>query len=986
MIPCAHDWTFDKAGRPGLSAAARAALARYDKLVLFLEDEFAAAVDDASDAFSLGTLAELITDANAGGYLWKDDEPVTLTFNTAQPLNLTFLGRPYVVLDVDIARFDAAWDREGFDYEADADRVIMESLRRTAARGIELPPPAVAWTHDGWGFFEGRNRYLYMRDSGFEKMPIAVPLDDAKRLMKAAGLASLAAGTGGAVHADAYARPYADILDAVDHVSFQIAQRFATAVMMCAIVGGDAETARIARLLDLRSRRASKLTPVMDFETPNINALNELRMSLMGLIREVSDDQRAAILQALKDGVARGLNPIEIARSFRGTIGLTSAQERYIANYRRALEQVHADVEAKVDALGRALRDGRFDGSVARAFDTGKALTPDQINKMVERYRERWIKHRAETIARTEALTAAHMGELAAWEAAIEAGDIKAHEITQTWVSAHDSRVRLTHRALDSQQRQWGKPFDSPSGAKIRFPGDPLAPPRERINCRCVLTRQISEVPLNPDGTPIVNYAEELAHDAAGTGTAQAEAVAGIEENHGYELVRDAEGGTKPKQIWRDADGNEYLFKPVKEGEEFIVEGEVAGSKISQVVNPLAPDVEGITLDGKYGSFQKLIDNTGDISKLDINAMTKQQLAAIQKEQVVDWLISNADAHPENFLKIGSGKSPKIVPIDKGQAFKYFGQDFLDITYASPTNAIGTKYETIYSRLWRLYMSSPSFAKNVDFKPTFDAIKKLQGISDKAFRELLMPYAESRFKGDPRKIEFFLDLATKRKRSLELDFRRFFLSLENVEEAGVGALREGSWVNDKLFAEASSRLKAINMDGVVSKEEAAALISYTGNLYQAINKPLLEAAKGGKGVLNLGRHIEWTRSARISRLVDAALAKLKPYKGTSYRNILVRQADIARWLKDYQIGKTVVWPALSSTSKSAHVFGGGANVRFVISGRTGRLIEELSSHSNEQEVLFATNSRFIVRDVDQSAKRITVYLDDVSTGIDFNKI
>lgn len=767
MHGCLVHHDFDKVGRQGRSASARSALDRLDKLTAFLGSEFLAIVDDARTLIKPSDIAALILDASGGRLLKSERQP--LTFNAAQPLALTFLGRPYRVIEVEIDRLDKAWRKRGVDYEASPDPVIMASLARSAERGIALPPPAIAFTHKGWGFFEGRNRFLYMRESGFKTMPMAVPADDAKRLWNASGFMAFpdAVGAGLEGSSPALARPYADILDAVDHIAFYIAQRLGTAIMMVAIAGGEAETKRITGLIELRTaHRARKLTAALDFETPNINALNELRMSLMGLIREVTDDQRQAILGALKAGVAKGLNPVDIARDFRSTIGLTAAQERYIDSYRRALESAHTDLQAKANALGRQLRDGRFD----RTIRSGKALSQEQIDKMVQRYRERMIKLRAETIARTEALTAAHMGELAAWEAAIESGDINVQEIIQTWVTAHDARVRMTHRELEGQKRGWGVPFDSAGGGKIRFPGDPLAPASMRINCRCILTRQLSDAPVDELGVPATDYAEELAHDAETSSGASSQG-AMIEPNLGFERVGEAAGGTKPKEIWRDAAGNDYLFKPVAEGKEYQAEAEIAGSAISREINPQAPQVEPIILDGKFGSFQKIVTAKGDVSQLELKAMTTSQLAVIQREQVVDWLIANFDAHPENFILTGSAK--KVVPIDKGDALKYSAKDVLSTTY-NPRGGV----EPIYNTLWQTYVGDARFRKVVSFKPGLDAAAKLQKIPESDFVALLQPYVESRFKGDEDAVRAFLAIALERKRSLLADFRAFFLSLE----------------------------------------------------------------------------------------------------------------------------------------------------------------------------------------------------------------
>jgi hypothetical protein len=202
-------------------------------------------------------------------------------------------------------------------------------------------------------------------------------------------------------------------------------------------------------------------------------------------------------------------------------------------------------------------------------------------------------------------------------------------------------------------------------------------------------------------------------------------------------------------------------------------------------------------------------------------------------------------------------------------------------------------------------------------------------------------------------------------------------------------MKEGSWVHDKLFEYAEEKLKGLNLDGVVSKEEAVALISYTGQLYGQVNPSLIAMAREARASRNafaMGRGTDWTRSTRVARLIDAALAKFPAYKGTTYRNIQIRPADLASFLKDYKTGQTVVWPALSSTSKSASVFSGNANVRFVINGRSGRSVEELSSHRSEREVLFATNSRFVVREIEKQSGMTVIYLDDVTPGIDFDKI
>lgn len=58
------------------------------------------------------------------------------------------------------------------------------------------------------------------------------------------------------------------------------------------------------------------------------------------------------------------------------------------------------------------------------------------------------------------------------------------------WHSQSDDRVRDTHQVLNGQRRALGESFDSPSGAKLRYPHDPLAPISEVARCRCFLSVQ----------------------------------------------------------------------------------------------------------------------------------------------------------------------------------------------------------------------------------------------------------------------------------------------------------------------------------------------------------------------------------------------------------------------------------------------------------------------------------------------------------------
>lgn len=216
----------------------------------------------------------------------------------------------------------------------------------------------------------------------------------------------------------------------------------------------------------------------VNFDRMNTRAVEQMREASLRLIQQFTSGQRAATRMALVSGVRQGLNPREQARLFRQSIGLTANQTQAVANYRRLLEQGSAR------ALERALRDKRFDRTVRAAID-GKALTTDQIDRMVDRYYERSLAFRAETIARTEALGAVHQGSDQGFAEAIAQGVID-EELSQAWHTAGDGRVRHpSHTFMNGQIRVFGEPFLSGTGNLLRYPGDQRAPASDSIKCRC---------------------------------------------------------------------------------------------------------------------------------------------------------------------------------------------------------------------------------------------------------------------------------------------------------------------------------------------------------------------------------------------------------------------------------------------------------------------------------------------------------------------
>ncbi len=248
------------------------------------------------------------------------------------------------------------------------------------------------------------------------------------------------------------------------------------------------------------------------FDLYNPRTLQFLEQYEMGLIREISETTRAGIRQMVTDGIVQGRNPRAVARELKKSVGLTQRQAKAVSNFRRELEDFHLKRSAGAWNLGgkkskapggagvfmidedgnpldgimhRRLRDFRFDRSLQRAMQTGKPLTPEQIDKMVDRYRQRMIKFRAETIARTESMRAVNHGNDQAWRQAADQGIGRVLKFART---AGDERVRIGHRRIPKLNEGGvpiDQPFMTPSGPKMISPFG--------IGCRCTAIYKVLE-------------------------------------------------------------------------------------------------------------------------------------------------------------------------------------------------------------------------------------------------------------------------------------------------------------------------------------------------------------------------------------------------------------------------------------------------------------------------------------------------------------
>lgn len=205
-------------------------------------------------------------------------------------------------------------------------------------------------------------------------------------------------------------------------------------------------------------------------------------------VRELADDQRDSIKAVLLSAAKDGASPDEMARRIKQTVGLTAYQSAQVLSYRKQLETMDKG------ALGRQLRDQRYDSSITRAITTNKPLTTDQVDRFTDAYHRKFLAYRAMTIARTEGLRAANNGHVAAVDAMLE--DQPGMTVVKTWMAKVDSKTRHDHRELHGTSVVGLETlFVCDDGTSIRWPHDPDADVGSVANCRCTLVTRL--VPRN---------------------------------------------------------------------------------------------------------------------------------------------------------------------------------------------------------------------------------------------------------------------------------------------------------------------------------------------------------------------------------------------------------------------------------------------------------------------------------------------------------
>lgn len=243
-------------------------------------------------------------------------------------------------------------------------------------------------------------------------------------------------------------------------------------------------------------------------------------------------------------------------------------------------------------------------------------------------------------------------------------------------------------------------------------------------------------------------------------------------------------------EVHADSAGQRWLVKHPRDAEHWPAALDLATANIQQRSGLTTPEIHSVDMDGVPTPVHKMIPGAQKAfpgKRFDHASMSPEDIMTLQKHNVLDWMMSNHDGHPGQFIRDPQGQ---LVGIDKGQGFRYFGKDRLDPDYHPNANYFET--EPIYNTMWRNFSQGRGHMNDPRTGELGQFVQNLQSMPDEEYKQTLRPYAETvaqygKLGGGgggegpmllpglrPNDPESFLEHATARKNNLMNDFGDYY--------------------------------------------------------------------------------------------------------------------------------------------------------------------------------------------------------------------
>jgi hypothetical protein len=196
-------------------------------------------------------------------------------------------------------------------------------------------------------------------------------------------------------------------------------------------------------------------------------------------------------------------------------------------------------------------------------------------------------------------------------------------------------------------------------------------------------------------------------------------------------------GGSNPIKKLTTLGGLEWIFKTPKDGNLVRVEAEVAAAKLSKMLKGNVVPVGQIEFEGKVGVIQPMV--SGDTLTDGPDDLSDDDKAEVLAQHMVDMFMGDHDGAPCNWLRSSSGK---LVPIDRGQAFKFLLQGKtlpLDVTFEPSGNANGL---ALGKRLLAEWGQGTTKIPDKAWKAAKEVIDRIQTIPDETLKAITLPIFE----------------------------------------------------------------------------------------------------------------------------------------------------------------------------------------------------------------------------------------------------
>ncbi len=188
------------------------------------------------------------------------------------------------------------------------------------------------------------------------------------------------------------------------------------------------------------------VSPAFRFDGENKRAQRVAERQAGRLVTNVSDETIAAIRSVIVRSIREGIPPYDAAKLIRGLVGMTERDAQAAMNYREEM--------------------------------VNSGLPIERVDKLVDRYADKKIAARADSIARTETMDALNDGALEGWAQAQDDG-LLGEGATKEVIVTPDERLCPVCEPLDGVAVPLDEPFDTDNG--------PIMAPPFHPRCRCTL-------------------------------------------------------------------------------------------------------------------------------------------------------------------------------------------------------------------------------------------------------------------------------------------------------------------------------------------------------------------------------------------------------------------------------------------------------------------------------------------------------------------